>query len=336
MEPELIADVACVVGESPIWHPGEERVYWLDIPTGRVFRYDPAARTHERILQGDVVGGLTVQADGGLLLFMTEGAIKLWHQGNLTAVVDSVPDQSGFRFNDVIADPKGRVFCGTMAYRNPSDRVSRHAFQRVKAKLRDRFPKLRGRLHGLLRGLKPGNRPCGALYRLDPKGAPIKLLDGIALSNGMGFAPDRRRFYLTDSFKREIYVFDYDVDTGNLGNQRVFVRIPKGEGTPDGMTVDAAGFVWSARWDGGCVARYAPDGSIDRVIRFPVKKVTSIAFGGPDYTDIYVTTAGGADGQAAGPGAGGLFHLNLGIQGMAEFPSRRWIPATSTRENPSP
>ncbi len=71
MEPELVADVACIVGESPIWHAGEERVYWLDIPTGRIFRYDPTARTHERILQGDVVGGLTVQADGGLLLFMT-------------------------------------------------------------------------------------------------------------------------------------------------------------------------------------------------------------------------------------------------------------------------
>ncbi len=327
MEPELIADVACIVGESPTWHPGEARVYWLDIPTGRVFRYDPAAKAHEPILQGDVVGGLTVQADGGLLLFMTEGAIKLWHQGKLTAVVDSVPDQSGFRFNDVIADPKGRVFCGTMAYRKPPDGESRGAMQRVKAKLRRR-------LHGLLRRLTPGHRRFGALYRLGPTGAPVKLLDGIALSNGMGFSPDRKRFYLTDSGKREITLFDYDVDTGGLGNRRVFVRVPDGEGVPDGMTVDAAGYVWSARWDGGCVARYAPDGSIDRIVRFPVKKVTSIAFGGADYTDIYVTTAVGADGQAEGRGAGGLFHLNLGIQGMPEFPSRRSIPAAPATEDP--
>ncbi len=330
MKPELIADVACIVGESPIWHAGEEKLYWLDIPTGRVFRYDPAAKAHEQILRGDVAGGLAVQADGGLLLFMAEGPIKLWRDGVLTAVVDSVPEQSGFRFNDVIADPEGRVFCGTMAYRKPSDGEGRSASQCVKGVLRGRLPKL----HGLLRRLRTGNRRLGALFRLDPEGAPIRVLDGIALSNGMGFTPDRKRFYLTDSMKREIYRFDYDADTGGIGNQRVFVRVAKDEGIPDGMTVDAAGYVWSARWDGGCVVRYTPDGAIDRIVQFPVKKVTSITFGGPDYTDIYVTTAVGADGWAGGPGAGGLFHLNLGIQGMPEFPSRRRISPAPKMEGP--
>jgi len=330
VEPELIADVGCIVGESPIWHAGEEKVYWLDIPTGRILRYDPAAKAHEEIHRGDIAGGLTVQEDGSLLLFMAEGAIKLWRDGVLTAVVDPVPEESGFRFNDVIADPEGRVFCGTMAYRKPSEGEGGSANQRIKDLLRERSPKL----HGLLRRLRAGNRNLGALFRLDSEGAPIRVLDGIALSNGMGFAPDRKCFYLTDSMKREIYRFDYDAGAGGIGNQQVFVRVPKGEGIPDGMTVDAAGYVWSARWDGGCVVRYAPDGAIDRIVHFPVKKVTSITFGGPDYTDIYVTTAVGADGGSGGPGAGGLFHINLGIQGLPEFSSRRRIPPTPIIEGP--
>ena len=95
---------------------------------------------------------------------------------------------------------------------------------------------------------------------------------------------------------------------------------------PDGMTVDAEGYVWSARWDGGCLARYSPDGVEERRILFPAKKVSSVVFGGPDYTDIYVTTAGGQNKATEGAGAGALFRLNLGIRGVPEFASRVRLP----------
>jgi D-xylonolactonase len=282
MKPELIADYACVTGEGPLWHPGEKRLYWVDIPTGRLFRYTPSDGTHEQVHEGEPIGGFTIQADGALLLFMAKGAVKIWREGALSTVIGEIPDERESRFNDVIADPEGRVFCGTMPTKD---------------------------------------RP-GRLYRLDPDGTLTKLLDGIGCSNGLGFSPDRKHLYYTDSSKREIYLFDYDRDTGEIANQRVFVRTPEGEGVPDGMTVDAAGYVWSARWDGGCLVRYAPDGTEDRRIPFPARKISSVTFGGEDTTDIYVTTAGGKNKEIEGPGAGALFRLNLGIPGMPEFPSR--------------
>ena len=282
VKPELIADYQCVTGEGPIWHPDEGRVYWLDIPMGKMFRYDPITGKHEQCYQGEPVGGLTVQADGTLLLFMNRGAIKVWRDGFLGTILPEIPEERDSRFNDVIADPRGRVFCGTMA---------------TKERL-------------------------GRLYRLNLDGTIEVVLEGVKVSNGMGFTPDRKQMYYTDSGRREIYIFDYDEETGNLTNRRLFVRTPEGEGVPDGLTVDAEGYVWSARWDGGCLVRYAPDGTEDMRIQFPAKKVSSVIFGGEDYTDIYVTTAGGNDKEANGPGAGALFRINLGIRGVPEFRSR--------------
>ena len=173
-----------------------------------------------KFTKGDVVGGFTIQENGTLLLFMRKGAIKVWDNGTLTTIIDEIPDEREARFNDVIVDPEGRVFCGTLS---AIDRPVR-------------------------------------LYRLERSGSISKVLDGIGLSNGMGFTPDRKHMYYTDSLKREIYIFDYDQSSGNINNQQVFVRIPENEGVPDGMTVDREGYIWSARWDGGCLVRYTPDG----------------------------------------------------------------------------
>jgi D-xylonolactonase len=288
MEPELVADYECMTGEGPLWHPGEQRVYWVDIPQGRLFWYDPATGQHKQCLQTDPVGGFTIQDDGALLLFMARGAVRVWQRNALRTVIEDIPDERATRFNDVIADPVGRVFCGTM----------------------------------------PTQERLGRLYRLDTDGKITKLLDGIGCSNGMGFTPDRKHMYYTDTGKREIYLFDYDQETGWITNRRLFVRTPDGDGVPDGMTVDAEGYVWSARWDGGCLARYSPDGVEERRILFPAKKVSSVVFGGPDYTDIYVTTAGGQNKATEGAGAGALFRLNLGIRGVPEFASRVRLPPT--------
>ncbi|MDP9373162.1 MAG: SMP-30/gluconolactonase/LRE family protein [Chloroflexota bacterium] len=282
MEPELVADYECVTGEGPLWHPGEGRVYWLDIPTGRMFRYDPESGRHEQFYEGDPVGGFTIQADGALLLFGVRGAIRLWRDGQLTSVMEEIPEERDSRFNDVIADPAGRVFCGTM----------------------------------------PAGGRLGRLYRLDLTGAIAPLLEGIDISNGMGFTPDRRGMYYTVSNRRTISLFDYDQETGAITNERPFVQTPEGEGIPDGMTVDAEGYVWSARWDGGMLVRYAPDGREERRITFPARKVSSVTFGGPDYADMYVTTAGGNNKGEEGPGAGALFRLRTGVRGVPEFASR--------------
>lgn len=282
MNLELIADYNCVVGEGPMWHPTERVVYWADIPQGRIFRYDPATGEHGLVFECGQVGGFTVQGDGSLLLFMERGAVASLSEGNLEYLINEIPEERNTRFNDVIADPAGRVFCGTM----------------------------------------PSPDHPGSLYRLDTDGSIARVLEGIGISNGMGFTPDNQRMYFTDSPTHNIYIFDYDIDSGELSNRRVFVNTEENDGIPDGMTVDSEGFVWSARWDGSSLVRYSPQGEQVNRIWFPARKVSSVIFGGEDYTDMYVTTAGGEDKTAEGPGAGCLYRLNLGISGRPEFLSR--------------
>ncbi len=282
--PELIADYGCQTGEGPLWHPMEQRLYWVDIPAGRLFRYEPATGHHEQCFQApEAIGGFTVQADGSLLLFMARGAVGILRDGQLEYFIDSMVAEQDSRFNDVIADPAGRVFCGTMP--GPDDRPAR-------------------------------------LYRLDPEGSINLVLDDVGLANGMGFAPDRRTFYFTDSARKRILAFDYDEGSGVLSSPRVFVDTSNEPGLPDGMTVDMDGCIWSARWDGGCLVRYSPAGKELQRIEFPARKVSCPTFAGEDRMDLYVTTAGGQDKDNEGPGAGCLFRLRVGVRGVPEFLSR--------------
>ena len=283
MDPELLADYQCECGENPLWHHAEKCVYWVDIPSGRLFRYSSETGVHQPCFQSaEALGGFTLQADGALLLFLARGAVKRWREWGVSTVIEEIPDERETRFNDVIADPVGRVFCGTM----------------------------------------PTASRLGRLYRLDLDGTITKVLDDVGCPNGMGFTRDYKRMYFTDSAKGEIYLFDYDKSSGALSNRRVFLSMPKEQGCPDGMTVDAEGFVWSAIWDGSCAIRFAPDGREDRRIPFPVKKVSSLTFGGDNYTDVYVSTAGGLQKETDGAGAGGLYWFTSPVPGVPEFPSR--------------
>lgn len=303
MQPVLVADTYCHTGENPLWHPQERRLYWTDIPNGRLYCYDPSTGRHEQCYSGTPVGGFTIQADGSLLLFMQRGAIARWRNGKLEYPYKEIPAEQESRFNDVIADPLGRVFCGTMP--TPS-------------------------------------RP-GRLYRLDCDGSLHLILEGIGTSNGLGFTLDHKGLYYTDSQAHNIYMFDYDIETGIIGRARylkgspgyllelrntplpsdIWLHIPEGEGVPDGLTVDTQGYIWSARWDGSAIYRYTPQGIEDLRVEFPARKVSSLTFGGDDLSDIYVTTAlAGGERSSEGSGAGALFCLQAGVRGVAEFYSR--------------
>src|ERR1035437_106509 len=276
---ECIADYCCETGENPLWHPLEERLYWCDIPNGRIFRYDPASGIHEKCYDGRPVGGFTIQSDGSLLLFMDRGTIANWHDGRLVEVLAEIEAERSSRFNDVIADPRGRVFCGTMS----------------------------------------SDEKKGSLYRLNLDGSLDVVLNNIGCSNGMAFALDQKSFYYTDSFAREIYIFDYDIEDGTISNQRIFAGFSESDGLPDGATLDAEGCLWSALWDGACVVRLNSSGQIDQRISLATRKASSLTFGGENYKDIYVTTAGGNTKQEDGPEAGALFRLKAQARGLPEF-----------------
>lgn len=283
-DPERVADTRCRAGAGPLWHADEQRLYWVDSPEGRLYRYDPATGEHREVFHGEPTGGFTVQADGSLLLFMAHGAVAVWREGEpLRRVIDEIAVERGSRFNDVIADPAGRVFCGTM----PSPATGK-----------------------------------GRLYRLDRGGALTELLDDVGVSNGMGFSPDRRHLYRIDASTQRIYRFDYDERTGELANRQVFADTADEEGSPHGMAVDAEGGVWCALWGGGCLVRYTAQGRRDRRLPVPARKVAGAGFGGPGRDQLYATTAGGPDRAAEGDGAGALFRLRAGVAGGPEHRSR--------------
>lgn len=281
---ERIVDIRAHTGEGPLWHPDEQRLYWVDIPAGRLYRYDPTTDEYDLAYEtdGPPLGGFTIEADGALLLF-THGTISRWIPEDGTAKPVATIDTTT-RFNDVIADPDGRVFCGTM----------------------------------------PGENSLGDLYCLDPDGTSTVVLEDVDIANGMGFSRDSETFYFTESEARRIYAFDYDRSTGELSTKRTFLETPADDGIPDGMTVDEEGYIWSARWNGGRVVRYAPDGTPVDEIELPARKVSSVTFGGPEYRDLYLTTALTDENRSTeGDGAGALFRvLDVGVAGVSEFRSR--------------
>lgn len=281
MEPTVVANYECELGEGVLWDPDRERLYWCDITQGRIFQYNPGVDAHEQLFDGGVVGGFTVQTDGSLLLFMGGGTVKRWKEGSTTTVIDKLPAESDSRFNDVVADPRGRVFCGTM----PTD----------------------------TRG--------GRLYRLDTDGTITELWDDLEIPNGMGFSPNEEVFYLVESEPALVHAFDYDPKTGSLSNRRVFADTADHVGVPDGLTVDADGYVWTARWDGASVVRYAPDATIDFRFELPVPYVTSLCFGGPSLDDVYVTTARWETEKADDSLAGALFRFTPPSTGKIEYAS---------------
>jgi sugar lactone lactonase YvrE len=283
--PELLVDLPSVTGEGPLWHEDEQALYWVDIPPGRLYRYFPATGTNELLHQHDgMIGGFTLQADGSLLLFGDEGRVVRWQDGAVETVIDQVQAEAGGRFNDVEAGPDGQVYCGTMMTASGAAR----------------------------------------LYRLELDGTLTVLFDDIGLSNGIGYSPDNRIMYHTDTTGQVIYGLDYESGSGEIRNRQVLVRTPDGEGMPDGMTVDLNGDLWSARWDGHALYRYTATGELKGKVPFPARKVSSIAFGGERYDTAYVTTATGPGGRTPEEGdlAGSLFQVTLGVKGRAPFRSR--------------
>ncbi len=290
---ETIARVNAVVGEGPVWDPKTQCLYWTDIRTGRMFRYTPSTNEHVQIHSGHFVGGLAVNKSGGLTLGTWEG-VMLWRSDQdwkwLHHEPPTADKPSIYQFNDCKAGPDGSFFAGSFF----------------------------------------DNDPNGKLYRFRPTGQVEVVAERIGCNNGMGFSTDLRVFYHTDSFTRTIYKHDYHPRTHTISGRRKFITLPNSEGVPDGMTVDAEDHVWTATWGGGCVIRFDPDGKEERRIRFPATQASSAMFGGNDFRDLYVTSAGMGAGSAPsglepkgydfGAHRGGeLYRVRPEIKGKPEF-----------------
>lgn len=292
MNAELIINARNATGESPVWQPQENALYWVDIPAGRLHRWqldghfsywtaDEMLGCIARSPQGHWLGAqqsgifkLTPQADGRL------------HAEKCAGVEHALP---GMRFNDGRCDRQGRFWAGTMQ-------------------------------------TSMGVEPAGAMYRHDPgvePGVPTlqAQLTGLTVPNGLAFSPDGKTMYLSDSHPtvQLIWAFDYDIDSGTPHNRRVFVDMNAHPGRPDGAAVDAEGCYWICAIDSGQVLRFTPEGKLDRTLELPVKKPTMCAFGGPQLDTLFVTSIRpqGVDLRDQ-PLAGGVFALNPGVKGLPE------------------
>jgi D-xylonolactonase len=277
-------------GECPVWDPVQQCLFWTDF-VGREFQsFNWATRKHEVVKKEIEIAGFRRNRPGGYVITNTAG-IWTWDGVGDPELIASSVEGSALQMNDCTADSAGRLLAGTVFY-NPSAEY------------------------------KPG-----FLVSVDTAGKVTVLDEGFHLSNGVGFSPDERTLYFTDTAARKIYAYDYDTQSGSARDRRVFVQVPQSEGIPDGLTVDAQGFIWSAQWYGSCIVRYDPDGREERRIQTPAKQTSSVAFGGPDLDELYITSAGASEPMPIMPPGydpvsgffgGPLYRMRIGIQGQEQ------------------
>ena len=270
------------LGEGPIWHVQEGALYWVDINASKIQRYDPQSKSVDVYDMPIKVTALGLRKSIGFIC-ATEKGFHFWDpsRNHLSYINDPEIDKNGARFNDGKVDRQGRFWAGTMT---PQGATS-------------------------------------SLYRIDPDLEVRHMAGGITISNGIAWSPDNRRMYYADSLRYTVYDYRYNLETGEIDKQRVFIEVEPSFGIPDGLTVDSQGFIWVAFYDGWKVVRYKPNGSIDMQIDLPVARPTCPAFGGQNLDELYITTA--VDGLSADeleeqPMAGDLFMVKPGIKGLPE------------------
>lgn len=269
----------CTLGEGPLWHRETGEFVFTDIVNGALFACtgDGAVRTLLRCRYQ--LGAFLFDARGDLLLLTEDGVFACPYGGEEKdfRLVWSVPMAAGERFNDAICDPAGRVLAGT----------------------------------------KREDNTGGSLWRFAAGQRPVRLLEGLKISNGMGFADGGRVFYHTDSGDRTIYRYRYNPADGSVADGRALVTLTTADGAvPDGMTVDADGNLWAACWGGARVMRFSPDGAALDEIPMPAAQISSVAFGGEAMRQLLVTSASIG---AKGPQEGGVWLLEAGAQGVEEY-----------------
>lgn len=276
----MVVAAGAIVGEGPVWDDQSQTLIWVDIMNGRVHRYDPATGEDIFLDAGQHVGAAIPRDKGGLVLATPSGFSLLSEDGTVEHKTSVEESISNNRMNDAKCDSNGRIWAGTMDY--------------------------------------DGTSPSAALYRLNTDWVATKMVTAVTISNGTDWNLDNSIMYYIDSITKRVDQFDYDSQSGLVFNRRPFLEFSDADGIPDGMTVDAEGYLWVAFFGGSRVGRYSPGGTHDFDIPLPTPQVTSLAFGGPNYSDLYITTAANGlldNNKAMNQGAGALFVCSPGQVG---------------------
>ena len=280
-EVERVLSVQNQLGEGPLWNPLEQALYWVDIEGHCFHCYFPDTGAHESYSVGQPIGCLAFRSSGDLVMAVRDG-IGFW-------------DFTSKEFKLVVNPEEGRE----------------------NARFNDGKVDKQGRFWSGTIGEDQGS----SLFRFDPDGAINTMETGILISNGIGWSPDDKTMYYTDSPLRVVYAYDFDSESGSIRNRRAFIQVPAEHGLPDGLTVDQEGFVWSAHWDGWRITRYDPEGKVERVIPLPVQRPTSCTFGGAELNQLYITSARTGLHEVdrrEQPLAGNLLRIQTEITGQVE------------------
>ena len=286
-EVELLVDSGTLLGECPVWDVKENVLYWIDIDGHKINCYDPSSCNNETRKLPFKAGSLAIRKQGGLLLAMSNGFYNYDFKNEIleSRECDPEPDRKDNRLNDGRCDPEGRFWVGSM---NDLRRIQ---------------------------GQYEGN-----LYCYHPDGECVSQNLPVGVANGLAFSPDERYMFFADTMRETVWRFDYDKDQGKILNQEVFLNLKNLSGKPDGACVDADGCYWLAHIYGWKVARYTPEGKLDREIQLPFPKPSMCAFGGSKLDTLFITSISTKPDSENGDNkySGGLFAVNPGVSGIPE------------------
>ncbi len=282
----LLSGHTSLLGESPVWDKRNNRIYWVDILNGRIHFLESDGSELQTIEVAQYVGAIALTDNPDALIAALQNGFAFVHiqEKRVEPIVDPEAHKPGNRFNDGKCDPAGRFWAGTMALSEEPEQ--------------------------------------GSLYVLYADFQTDKKIDKISVSNGLAWSLDHSTLYFIDSPTRSVRAFAFDELTGALGTGKIIFIFSEEEGFPDGMTIDAEGMLWIAHWDGWKISRWNPaTGEKIFEIKFPVARITSCTFGGPQLGDLYVTSAKIGLSQTElrdQPLAGTLFIIkDCGFKGLA-------------------
>ncbi len=280
---EVVTSTRNTLGESPAWAAREQALYWVDIPEKRLFRLNQTGVETWEL--PEICSAVVPRASGGVVLTL-ERRVVLFDPDTGKLETLCRPDKNlQNRSNDARCDALGRLWLGTMQNNFDANGNGQEMTQN-----------------------------SGSLFRIERVSSALEMLSNIGISNGLAWSPDSKTMYFADSAENRIYAFDFNLEHGTISNKRSFSDFDRG--APDGSTIDAQGFLWNARWGAGCLARFDPNGKLDRVIELPVTQPSSCTFGGENLEILYVTSARTGLTQ---PNSfdGALLALEVGVRGFS-------------------
>ena len=283
---KVILDVKATLGEGAIWHPEENKLYWVDIEGKLLHIFDPITGTDAVYDTSERIGTVVPVKRGGALVALQNG-IAHFDLMNDKIQYKLNPEKAlpNNRFNDGKCDPAGRFWVGSM---NLNEKEA-----------------------------------TGSVYKIGPDFSIETMMSGVTISNGICWSLDCLKMYYIDSPTRQVVAYDFDLEQGKIANPEVIISVDQELGFPDGMTIDVSGRLWIALWGSGAVGCWNPKtGELLELIKIPAPNVTSCAFGGANLNQLFITTARqGLNEEALKmyPHSGDLFVAELEVAGIPAF-----------------